>query len=318
MSLNVNGYTLQEKPLIVCASIPGDWLISHATPSWRLDDPEKGFQRVVSEKRALQIAKTVLDYGRTFPNAIVLATDKNDLRIQDGIVTLPTKIKFLVVDGQHRLWAQKFSENIANYACMIHMGLSEEEMASLFIEINDNQKRVPPSLRWDLVRLVRPEEEPNTIRAADLVYYLATEDRSPLYQRIDLTGETPALRIKQASLAPEIKGIVGKAPLKEVGYDIQASVLIAFFEALRDRDPQPWHEGSSVLCMNRVLRVLIKLLPKLLGQIEKSPGQIIASDFSPFLSNLDLETLDPEKIRGQQGSAGMSQIQATIEGQMGV
>jgi DGQHR domain-containing protein len=148
MSLNVNGYTLQEKPLIVCASIPGDWLISHATPSWRLDDPEKGFQRVVSEKRALQIAKTVLDYGRTFPNAIVLATDKNDLRIQDGIVTLPTKIKFLVVDGQHRLWAQKFSENIANYACMIHMGLSEEEMASLFIEINDNQKRVPPSLRW--------------------------------------------------------------------------------------------------------------------------------------------------------------------------
>jgi hypothetical protein len=201
---------------------------------------------------------------------------------------------------------------------MIHLGLSEEEMASLFIEINENQKRVPPSLRWDLVRLIRPDDDPHTTRAADLVYFLVTEERSPLYQRIDLTGETPALRIKQASLAPEIKSIISKSPIKDYGYDIQASLLIAFFEGLRDRDPQAWREGTSVLCMNRTLRVLIRLIPKMLHKAEISPEEATPADFAPFLGSLDLETLDPEKIRGQQGSAGMSQIQSTVEQQIGI
>lgn len=266
----------------------------------------------------MQIAKTVLDYGRTFPNAIVLASDRPKLNCENGTLTLPDRIKFLVVDGQHRLWAQKFSEFVAQYACLIHLDLSEEEMATLFIEINDNQKRVPPSLRWDLIRLVRPDDDPHTTRAADLVYFLASEERSPLFQRVDLTGETPALKIKQASLAPEIKSIVSKPPLKDFGYDIQASLLISFFEALRDRDPHAWHEGDSVLCSNRTLRVLIRLIPKLLAKSKVSPESATPRDFSPYLAKIDLEELDAEKIRGQQGSAGMSQIQSTIETQLGI
>lgn len=165
---------------------------------------------------------------------------------------------------------------------------------------------------------MRPDDDPNTVRAADLVYLLATDERSALFQRIDLTGETPALKIKQASLAPEIKSVVSKAPLKNFGYDIQASVLLAFFEALRDRDPVDWQEGTSVLCMNRTLRVLIRLIPRLLDKAETEPGDATPADFYPYLEILDLDTLDPEQIRGQQGSAGMSQIQQTIEAQLGV
>lgn len=131
MPIQVDGFLLQDSPKIYVARVPGRWLIKHATPSWRVDDPEKGFQRIVNEKRAVQIARTVLDGGRTFPNAIVLATDRETVTCDKGKVTLPDRIKFLVVDGQHRLWAQNFSIFEAEYTCLIHFGLSEEEMASL-------------------------------------------------------------------------------------------------------------------------------------------------------------------------------------------
>ena len=186
--LIVEGFILQKSPPIYVVSISGKWLLRHSTPSWRIDDPEKGFQRVVKQERAQQIAWTVLDQRRSFPNAVILATDFQSLNEADGKFELPEQIRFLVVDGQHRIWAQKYSEYEANYACMIHFGLTEIKMAKLFLEINDNQKRVPSSLRWDLVRLVRPDDDPHAIAASEMVYSLASNDESPLYQRIDLTG----------------------------------------------------------------------------------------------------------------------------------
>ena len=168
-SLSVPGFVLQEQPGILTAAVPGKWLLKHSTPSWRIRDPQLGFQRVVREDRSQNIAVAVLDQGRTFPNSIVLATDKSDLAVSDGLLSLPARSRFLVVDGQHRLWAQHFSGLDAKYSCVIHLGLTEVEMARLFLEINDNQKRVPSSLRWDLVRLVRPDDDPIAITAAELV-----------------------------------------------------------------------------------------------------------------------------------------------------
>ena len=204
------GFQLQDNPSIICAMLPGDWLLRHTTPSWRIKDPHLGFQRMVRSERARQIALAVLDQHRTFPNAIVLATDVSTIEVDSGHITVPEDIRFLIVDGQHRLWAQRFSEFHAPYACLIHTGLSIEEMANLFLEINDNQKRVPSSLRWDLVRLVRPDHDPEGIAAAELVYLLATEQESPFFQRIDLTGEQSELQIKQGSLAPEFKILLSR------------------------------------------------------------------------------------------------------------
>ena len=130
---------VQNDPQILTAIIPGLWLLKNTTPTWRIKDPKSGFQRMVNEDRAKAIAVAVLDQQRTFPNAIVLATNiKVDNPLQ-GKVTLPDKVRFLVVDGQHRLWAQNFSKYEAPYICVIHFGLKEREMAELFIEINDNQ-----------------------------------------------------------------------------------------------------------------------------------------------------------------------------------
>lgn len=316
MALLVDGFVLQEDPAVYVAKIPGHWLLEHTTPSWRLEDPEAGFQRMVSERRGIEIARNVLDQGRTFPNAIVLATDKPKLARQGSQLAVPDSIRLLVVDGQHRLWAQTFSAVEAQYACVIHTGLDEPAMAALFIEINDTQKRVPASLRWDLVRLVRPGEDPHAERASDLVFSLNTDPTSALYQQIDLTGEVAALEIKQGSIAPEIKRVVGRDPLKSVGYDVQLKVLLDFLATLKDRDPNGWTKGTSNIYRNRVLRVLLRMVPEILAASGTDPEKATPKTFSSFVRKIDPATLDPAAIKGQQGSAGMTQILETLRAQV--
>lgn len=273
---------------------------------------------MVSEERARAIAVAVLDQRRSFPNSIVLATDSTSSKLDGAKVSFPKAIRFLVVDGQHRLWAQKFSDYSAQYSCVIHLGLSEKEMAALFVEINDNQKRVPSSLRWDLVRLVRPEDDPNAVRAADLVYELATTRDSALYQRVDLTGEQPAIELKQGSVAPAVKRAISgaRSPLKEAGYEVQLKVMIDYIAAMRECDADGWDQGKSRLYSNRVFRATFRLLPDILTKLDQPPAKLTANDFFKFLSKITLSTLDLEKIRAQQGTAGIKAIYLTLRKQV--
>jgi len=317
-SLQVDGFELQASPRILVASIPGDWLLSHSTPSWRIEDPIKGFQRVVREERAQAIAWSVLDQQRTFPNAVVLATDATKFTITNGKLALPASARFLVVDGQHRIWAQHYSDYEANYCCMVHVGLSEVQMAELFLEINDNQKRVPSSLRWDLVRLVRPDDDPYAIAAAELVYDLATNEDSPLFQRIDLTGEQGEKDLKQGSIAPELKSLASskRAGIRNADIEQVYDALIRYLEALRSVDVKGWRDGTTPFLKARVMRALLRMIPDVLAKSGKDIKAAKVSDYKTIISNIDRSSLSDEQIRAHQGSAGIKQIYEMILSQI--
>jgi DGQHR domain-containing protein len=319
-TVNVPAFTLQDEPRIFLAAIPGRWLLKHSTPSWRIRNPQKGFQRVVKEERAREIALAVLDQGRTFPNTIVLATKLKAFALEDGHLTLTKGTRFLVVDGQHRLWAQKFATFEAMYGCVIHIGLSEVEMARLFLEINDNQRRVPSSLRWDLVRLVRPNDDPYGIEAAELVYDLATTDTSPLYQRIDLTGEQSEIDLKQGSIAPELKTIVStrKGGLRSLDYKRHYEAIANFLGAVRQVDSSGWRSGKSPLTKARVLRALLRTLPDIAKKEKTAADEIPAAEFGKYLRQIDRESLSSDAIRALQGSAGIKAIYDVLLLQMGL
>lgn len=317
MSKKFEGIILQDVPRVYLAVIPGKWLLKNTTPSWRIKDPEKGFQRTVTERRAREIAAAVLDQRRSFPNAIVLATDSDKVLHSDSHLTIPEKVRFLVVDGQNRLWAQRFSKYEASYGCVIHVGLSEAEMAAIFVEINDTQKRVPSSLRWDLVRLVRPEGDPGGIRASELVESLNTERESPLLQRIDMTGELAELSIKQGSLAPEVKKIINKkAGIGEEGYDVQVQVLMNLFAAVREKDPDGWQTGKGNLYRARVFRALLQLLPEMIRRSERHCKDISAKDLYRFIDRIALSSLSDEQVKSTHGNAGIAAIRETIKSQL--
>lgn len=310
---------LQSSPPVYVVVISGSWLLKHTTPSWRIDDPIKGFQRIVNETRAKQIARTVLDRQRAFPNAITLATNLKDFRRSNGEIVVPPKAKFLVVDGQHRLWAQRFSKIDGQYACIIHLNKSEPEMAELFLEINDNQKRVPSSLRWDLVRLVRPTGDEATVAAADLVFELANRENSPFYISLDLTGERKDVSIKQGSLAPELKTLVGKIKKArkdpEPTFEDYAALLIRFFSAVRSLDPQGWGDPASTYYKARVLRALIRVLTDM--TLDAGPLEELTADMMlESLRKIDPNTLSEERIRAAQGSAGVTDLYQAMKAQV--
>ena len=312
---SVPGFQLQDSPPIYCAAIPGDWLLKRTTPSWRIQDPQVGFQRMVKSQRAQEIAIAVLDQQRTYPNAIVLATDSDCIDTEAGLVAIPERVRFLIVDGQHRLWAQRFSHFAAPYACLIHTGLSIEGMANLFLEINDNQKRVPSSLRWDLVRLVRPDHDPEGIAASEIVYLLATESESPFFQRIDLTGEQSELQIKQGSLAPEFRSLLSRrSPLRDYTFQQQYDFILEYSIAIREVDADNWGRPESAFFKARVLRALYRLLADIFRACD-------ARDFTAmsalrYLQRINERDLDPETIRSIQGSAGIRAIYFTIKSQV--
>ena len=276
----------------------------------------KGFQRIVKEDRARQIARTILDRGRAFPNAITLATDAKEFKRSDSKILIPEKAKFLVVDGQHRLWAQKFSQKDGQYACIIHLNKSEKEMAELFLEINDNQRRVPSSLRWDLVRLVRPEGDEAAVTASEIVYALVDREDSPFHISIDLTGEQKDISIKQGSLAPEIKTLVARAKkIHNPTFDEYVSLLIRFFSAVRSLDPSGWGDPSSTYYKARVLRALIRVLTDIVLDA-KSLDKLTALFLLDKLKKIDPSTLSEAIIRASQGSAGVIDLYEAMKKQV--
>jgi DGQHR domain-containing protein len=312
----VEALQLQVSPPVYVTVISGKWLLQHTTPSWRLTDPKKGFQRIVNQARARQIAKTVLDVGRTFPNAITLATDLKDFKRSGSDIIFPKKAKFLVVDGQHRLWAQTYSEIDGQYACIIHLHKTEKEMAELFLEINDNQRRVPSSLRWDLVRLVRPANDEVGVTASELVYELATQVASPFYLRIDLTGEQKELSIKQGSLAPELKTMVGRVKkVHDPTFEEYTALLFQFFAAVRSLNRDGWGDPTSTYYKARVLRALIRILTDM-ALMAKSLDQLSAKQMLADLTKINPATLSDERIRAAQGSAGVTDLYQAMKDQV--
>lgn len=314
--LNVPGIELHQHPPVYLAAIPGRWLLDHSTPSWRIVNPRQGFQRIVNEQRAKEIARTVIETRQTFPNAITLATNLASFEIQDGMLVLPHDSMFLVVDGQHRLFAQKFAAAEALYSCVVHMDRTEQQMARLFLEINDNQRRVPSSLRWDLVRLVRSEDQA-TQMTGDLVYELATNKESPFYSvGIDLTGEQKDGSIKQGSLAPEIRALVSRLlkKNKDLPFSEALEVLMKYFTAVRSLDPDGWGTQQSPFYRARVLRALIRVLSDILAS-EGSKG-VTAEGFRRKLRKIDPATISDVELRKAQGSAGVQDLYKAMSSQI--
>jgi DGQHR domain-containing protein len=314
-SVLATGILLHNDPAVYVTAVPGPWLLDHSTPSWRSEDPKRGFQRIVKEQRAKEIARTVLDTHRTFPNAITLATKAKEFGLQDCKLTLPGNAKFLVVDGQHRLWAQRYSKVTGIYPCIIHMDRTEQQMAELFLEINDTQRRVPSSLRWDLVRLVKTDDQ-STAMTVDIVFELATRKDSPfLSVRIDLTGEMKDVTIKQGSLAPEIRTLV-KRHLKKIGGNVEdyLSLLMRFFVAIRSLDPDGWGDPKSTFYKARVLRALLRVLSDMLSTEEISA--LTTQKLRSYLNRIDRNTLSEAEVRRMQGSAGVQDLHVQMKTQI--
>jgi len=173
-------------------------------------DAAQAYQRLIKRSRLKKIAKYIED-GGYFPNSIIinietkrrksLKFDKakqidHDGTTSFGILHLPKSYRSaFIIDGQHRLYAYALERSGKNHTIPVvaFHNLPEEEQARIFIDINHTQKSVPANLLQSLMAEFHwgsdnPKQALSALKTR-LLIELATDDDSPLYDRIVLAEE---------------------------------------------------------------------------------------------------------------------------------
>ena len=148
-------------------TIPSDVLGDTCFATTRDEDNLVGFQRMLDEKRAKEVADYIDSGFGTIPSAIVLsAQDGAELKIKPGGRALQFKRNpkaFLIIDGQHRVWGYRMAKSHLRVPVIIYQDLTRTEETRLFIDINTKQRPVPNELLLDIKQMAALETNTETL-----------------------------------------------------------------------------------------------------------------------------------------------------------
>ncbi len=204
--------------------------VLHRTRANEADTPT--YQRLLVPSRLAGIAKFI-DEGGYFPNSAILNFNTRGRGIEfqaqsrgshsnsrTGVLLIPNTYAIAyIIDGQHRIYgyastAYKDSNTIPVVA---FVDLDPAEQLELFMDINENQKAVSPTLRitleedlyWDAKRL---DSRMKALRSS-IIRHLGADASSPLFGKISLGEDRADLQARPFSeslmrcgLLPEAKG----------------------------------------------------------------------------------------------------------------
>lgn len=167
------------------------------------DEEEGAVQRVLNKSRINSIRDFVLSGNMFFNTFLLNWTDKKYLPKYVGskisIPIVPSSAQ--VIDGQHRLVgleeATKVEASIGEKEILISLtiGLTTREAASIFLNINSEQKPVPKSLIYDLFGEVQDDQDHAINRANDIATELNENPESPYYGAIKYPGKPRGMGI---------------------------------------------------------------------------------------------------------------------------
>jgi DGQHR domain-containing protein len=156
-------YVTQGDHRFYTLTLPSDVLASCSFATSRQEDPIVGFQRVLDEKRAQEIADYMDQGFGTIPTSIILSAQAEaNLLVVGGGKTLEFTFhphSFLILDGQHRVFGFSKAQTKLRIPAVIYNGLSKQQESRLFIDINTKQKPVPNELLLDIKRLADYEDD---------------------------------------------------------------------------------------------------------------------------------------------------------------
>lgn len=143
-------------------SVPSDVLAETCFVTSRYDDPEEGFQRNLNEKKAKQIANYIDNGFGTIPTSIILSAQNEaeiEVKSRKTISFKNSNKAFLIIDGQHRVWAYKLAKKTIRVPVVIYSGLTKQEEAQVFIDVNSKQTPVPSDLLLDIKKMAESEDK---------------------------------------------------------------------------------------------------------------------------------------------------------------
>ncbi|MBU7437006.1 DGQHR domain-containing protein [Paraburkholderia fungorum] len=208
----------QGEKRFVTFSIFSDVLAGCCFATSREEDPKVGFQRVLNERRAKDIADYIDSDLGTIPSSIVLsAQDAADFKlVSRGKIAsfLYTPHSFLILDGQHRVYGYSLARTRLRVPVVVYEGLKPEEEARLFIDINTKQKPVPRELLLAINRLARRDSDTEAVLAEIFDYF--DEDGQSALLGLTSTAKKQAGKISRvtfnAGLKPHLPVFASREP----------------------------------------------------------------------------------------------------------
>ena len=276
------------------------------------------YQRLIKKKRLSEVRKFINE-GGYFPNSLIISIDSGGRGLQFdfsgmkvegshsriGVLHLPKRYRSAyIIDGQHLLYGYSDSEYALTNSIPVvaFVDLDRQEQIKLFMDINENQKAVPKSLRvtlnadmlWDSANY---EEQRQALRSK-VAQMFGEEETSPLLGRV-VIGEDETSPIKCITVTA-IQAALKKCNfitqfgkkntiVKDGTFDIGTNqgtcdLLYPFLEGclryVKDGAIDEWERGENndgILTMNRgvqgVIRVVNDIVNHLVEKKEIAPKQ---------------------------------------------
>ena len=260
------------------------------------------YQRLIQKSRLTKIRQFV-EEGNYFPNSLIVSIDSGKTGIQFsqadkniqvagsssriGKLTLPQSYHSIyVIDGQHRLYGYSETKYAQKNTIPVvaFVDLDKDTQVKMFMDINENQKKVSKSLRNILtVDLLLGSKIKEQQQRALMLYFgqkLGEDTASPLYGRI-VMGENEADSmmcitieyikdaINDSGLFNKYKkdsdNIVKKGLLDKATVDLTAEFFNPFIykclKTIKDYCITEWDRGDAgYLAINNMMYAVIRVI----------------------------------------------------------
>ncbi len=255
----------------------------------REEDKDQGYQRVLSPYRAAKIGKFI-DAGNLIPNSVLISFDANRASLDDSgsrlrVSNVPNA--GWVIDGQHRLAGAHRAERDIVLPVVGFIGLPLEKQINCFVTINREQKGVPSSLYFDLLRHLPPtktEKELTQERAADLGTAMKLDEESPFYAKIVVTTSPKQGEISMTNFVRKVAPLIRRDGRLYVFNDDDRKTLLGnYYRALAQVFPTEYSKQNSIFFKTLGFGALMNVLPTFLDMtVNQYGGFTVADAISTF------------------------------------
>jgi DGQHR domain-containing protein len=304
----------------------------------------KGLQRDLSPKHASEAYEYVHrqkapDFPRAFPEVVLNVRDKRVLTIEEATDgTQVVKLQFKVsdmkdgrvyvsrVDGNHRLFYAAGDERrdplLMEAPFQLHVGLSQDQERSLFVDINSNQKGLSSSHLAVMQNRLSPEE----IEIRDhldrwLASKLSKDAESPWHGMIHEGGSKKGTRqqgltrlVNFASIQGGVSKLLSKSQyIHDLGdAQLQYVVLRNYWQAVKSVFAEEWANPKDFLLLKNVGVWSLSILAASIIDRCMPKGLVEPKDFARYLKQARTRFDWNKEATGERAVAGMSGNKAAL------
>jgi DGQHR domain-containing protein len=267
----------------------------------RHEDPHEGFQRRLNKSRAQDIAAYLKRGDGSIPNNVVLSAQlpASEFRYDSKKKQLffaKVNSGFLVLDGQHRLYGYQLCyEQFAidhRVPVSIYPGLSRQDEARLFIDINTKQVGVPAALLLDIKQVANTEDaEESVIRT--ISDRLSADPNSPLYGKLS-TDSSKAGKLSRPTFKRALLPIVKTSLFAQLDSDGRYSLVRNFLKGIQ-QNVTPANHMFRAAFFEAVFDVFEETVKSAIERFQNAKEDSISSILRP-LQEVDFAQIQPNRV----------------------